>query len=187
MLVTATQFVCTKINQALLRLKSLLFGRARRGRDENPADQCRPVVRDKPTSEQGRQNLQELGVSQESPDFQQSENLRIFTRLRASLLCMEDNGDDVWLWSAAFAEVVEDLIREPLDEWAARSDWPKQRSRLIWWRGQVETSREQYRLGNPDALRVLYDYWRASALDDPTEPGRFAQETDDGENGKAQG
>ena len=187
MLVTATQFVCTKINQALLRLKSLLFGRARRGRDENPADQCRPVVRDKPTSEQGRQNLQELGVSQESPDFQQSENLRIFTRLRASLLCMEDNGDDVWLWSAAFAEVVEDLIREPLDEWAARSDWPKQRSRLIWWRGQVETSREQYLLGNPDALWVLYDYWRAVALDGLGEPGRLTPETDDGEDGNAQG
>jgi hypothetical protein len=100
---------------------------------------------------------------------------------------MEDNEDEVWPWSAAFLEVVEDLIREPLDEWAARPDWSKQRKRRIWWRRQVETSRQQYRLGNADALSVLYDYWRTIALDDPREQGRFAREMDDTEDENIQG
>jgi hypothetical protein len=100
---------------------------------------------------------------------------------------MQDVEDEVWLWSSAFAEVVEDLIREPLDEWAARSDWPEQRNRLISWLRQVEASREQYRLGDADALRVLYEYWRAIALDDPWEQGQFAREPDDTEGGNIQG
>jgi hypothetical protein len=99
---------------------------------------------------------------------------------------MDDDGGEVWLWGAAFAEVVENLIHEPLDEWATRSDWPTQRNRLIRWRQQLEASREQYRRGNADALRVLYDYWRAIALDDPREQGRFAGETDDTEDGSIQ-
>ena len=93
------------------------------------------------------------------------------------LICMQDWEDEMWRWSTAFAEVVKGLIREPLNEWALREDWPKQRQRLVWWLRQVEVARELYGRGHAEALRVLYDYWRMLAPNDPREQARFARET----------
>jgi hypothetical protein len=85
-------------------------------------------------------------------------------------------GDEVWSWSEAFTEIVRDLMRDRPTEGAAQIDWPKHLERLGWWRRQVETARELYKQGNPEALRLLHDYWRAIA-DDAPEQARIAGET----------
>jgi len=47
----------------------------------------------------------------------------------------------------------------------------------VWWLRQVAAARELYGRGHAEALRVLYDYWRMLAPDDPREQARFARET----------
>jgi len=93
------------------------------------------------------------------------------------LYCMHDESGDVWLWSSAFVEIMEDLIREPLPNRAARPDWPAQRDRLGRWLQQVEAARRLYEQGCPEPLSRLYDYWRATGGDDTREQARFASET----------
>ncbi|MBV8841771.1 MAG: hypothetical protein JO307_03070 [Bryobacterales bacterium] len=90
---------------------------------------------------------------------------------------MRHNNGDVWLWSSAFLEIMEDLIREPSANSAARPDWPAQRQRLGRWLQQVEAARRLYEQGCPEPLDRLYDYWRTMASDDPREQARFASET----------
>jgi hypothetical protein len=88
---------------------------------------------------------------------------------------MQD-GNNAWMWSEAFAEVLASLIREPLAERAARPDWPKQRDRLSQWLQQLEAARRQHQHGYPETLRVLYDHWQNIAGDDPQHRERPPQE-----------
>jgi hypothetical protein len=84
--------------------------------------------------------------------------------------------DSVWSWSESFLTSLEGLMREPQSYGAVRLDWPWRREWLGSWRRQVDAGREQYQQGHPEALRVLYDYWRTVA-DDVREQARFASET----------
>ena len=84
--------------------------------------------------------------------------------------------DSVWSWSESFLTNLEGLMREPQSYGAVRLDWPRQREWLGRWRRQVDAGREEYQRGDPEALRVLYDYWR-TITDDVREQARFASET----------
>src|SRR5215471_4702473 len=84
---------------------------------------------------------------------------------------------EVWRWSEAFLEIVDNLLREPLVEWAGQADWPEQQKRLAWWSHQVNVAQKQYRRGDAAPLRLLYDYWRTIAAHDPSEQVGFPQVT----------
>ena len=84
--------------------------------------------------------------------------------------------DNVWSWSELFLTHLQGLMREPQSYGAVRLDWPRQREWLGSWRRQVDAGRVQYQQGHPEALQVLYDYWRTIA-DDVREQARFASET----------
>ena len=84
--------------------------------------------------------------------------------------------DHLWSWSEAFLQIVDGLIRNLQPEGGAELGWPRHRELLGSWHRQVDAARERYRQGHPEALRVLYHYWRTIA-EDVQEQARFASET----------
>lgn len=85
---------------------------------------------------------------------------------------MQEN--DAWLWSEAFAKIVDSSMQDTLSDVEVPWDWPQRRKRLEGWREQVETARDLYKQGHTETLRVLFDYWRAIA-DDAPQQARIAE------------
>ena len=87
---------------------------------------------------------------------------------------MQSRDEEVWHWSDALLEIVEDWIREPLAREGARLDGGWHGGRLRRLRRQIESARKLYREGQGEPLRVLYSRWRTIAGGDMREQVKFA-------------
>ena len=64
---------------------------------------------------------------------------------------MQYGSDEVWRWSERFTRALGEVAQFVLP---SRGNVAEQCLR------QVGSAREQYRQGNADPLRILYDYWQ---------------------------
>ena len=87
---------------------------------------------------------------------------------------MQSRDEEVWHWSDALLEIVEDWIREPLPREGARLDGGWHGGRLRRLRRQIESARKLYREGQGEPLRVLYSRWRTIAGGDMRKQVKFA-------------